>query len=452
MNKKCFSADKLDQYISGCIAIVWSLKIKRYQLNVLSVCLATGRKINRRTAIKQLVAFQLSWAFSVHREKMAETPKRKKKQISIDSRSNRVELGVGSYGNVFKGKYKGRPVAVKRVLLHNYSQNEEEAMLKLDHPNIIKLLHCESDNDFRYYAMKLCVASLDKLFLQSDHPQKYNGPMPRHIEVFHQLASGLEHIHSKNLIHRDIKPENILISMQTAGQNEEITIKWADFGLSRTVNERGTFTMKSGIKGTKKWFAPEILRLLETGEEGRGDVRSDVFALALVFGCLFLDGQHLYGSALNKDELVKNIIEGKPVNMQKIDEKLRGLYENELLQKMLEDDPSKRMTSKQVVDQLKSIKEELARKEEELRQLCAGDIQLELAEKIKDLIRLGIDVNAKDKDGNIALDYLYKNRSRNPNQHVADAITILEAETVTRSTKRKGEEPHADANEHKKRG
>lgn len=77
---------------------------------------------------------------------------------------------------------------------------------------------------------------------------------------------------------------------------------------------------------------------------------------------------------------------------------------------------------------------------------------MELAEKIKDLIRLGIDVNAKDKDGNIALDYLYKNRSRNPNQHVADAITILEAETVTRSTKRKGEEPHADENEHKKRG
>ncbi|KAK4014990.1 hypothetical protein OUZ56_027504 [Daphnia magna] len=384
---------------------------------------------------------------------MAETPKRKKKQISIDI--NRVELGVGSYGHVLKGKYKGRPVAVKRVLLDNYSQNEEEAMLKLDHPNIIKLLHCESDNNFRYYAMELCVASLDKLFLQSDHPQKYNGPMPRHIEVFHQLASGIEHIHSKNLIHRDIKPENILISMQTAGQNEEITIKWADFGLSRTVNERGTFTMKSGIKGTKKWFAPEILRLLETDEEGRGDVRSDVFALALVFGCLFLDGQHLYGSALNKDELDKlnkNIIEGKPVNMQKIDEKLRGLYEDELLQKMLEDDPSKRMTSKQVVDQLKSIKEELARKEEELRQLCAGDIQLELTEKIKDLIRLGIDVNAKDKDGNIALDYLYENRSRNPNQQVADAIKILEAETVTRSTKRKGEEPHADENEHKKRG
>ncbi|KAI9553232.1 hypothetical protein GHT06_021128 [Daphnia sinensis] len=381
---------------------------------------------------------------------MAETPKRKKKQISIDS--NRVELGVGSYGNVFKGKYKGRQVAVKRVLLQNYSQNEEESMLKLNHPNIIKLLHCESDDDFRYYAMELCVASLDKLFLHSDDPQKYNGPMPRHIEVFHQLASGLEHIHSNNLIHRDIKPKNILISMQTAGINEKITIKWADFGLSRTVNERGTFTMKSGIKGTKKWFAPEILILLKTGKEGRGDVRSDVFALALVFGCLLLDGQHLYGSPQNKDQLIKNIIEGNPVNMQKIDEKLRDLYEDELLQKMLENDPSKRMTSTEVVDQLKSIKEKLERKEEELRQLCAGDIQLEVTEKIKDLIRLGIDVNAEDKDGKIALDYLYENSSRNPTQHMADAIKILKDATITRSTKRKGEEPHPDENAHKKSG
>ncbi|XP_059352498.1 serine/threonine-protein kinase/endoribonuclease IRE1-like [Daphnia carinata] len=276
--------------------------------------------------------------------------------------------------------------------------------------------------------------------------------MPRHIEVFQQLASGLEHIHSKNLIHRDIKPKNILISLRTAGENEEITIKWADFGLSRTVNERGTFTMKSGIKGTKKWLAPEILKLLKTGQEGRGDVRSDVFALALVFGYLFLDGQHLYGSTQIKGEITKNVIDGKPINMQKIDEKLRGLYEDELLQKMLKDDPTERMTSTQVVDQLKSIKEKLAMKENELRRLCADDSQLELAEKMEDLIRLGIDVGAKDENGKSALDYLYESSSRNPNQHIDNAIQILKDATITRSSKRKSEEPHPDENEHKKSG
>jgi serine/threonine protein kinase len=66
--------------------------------------------------------------------------------------------------------------------------------------------------------------------------------------VFSQLASGLDYINPKKLIHRDIKPANVLIHVDpTTGQ---VTMKWADFGLSRSVNERGTFTINSGIKGT----------------------------------------------------------------------------------------------------------------------------------------------------------------------------------------------------------
>lgn len=60
--------------------------------------------------------------------------------------------------------------------------------------------------------------------------------MPRQIEVFRQLALGLEHIHSKHLIHRNIKPSHALI-MRSSSQNEETIIKWADFGLSRPVSE-----------------------------------------------------------------------------------------------------------------------------------------------------------------------------------------------------------------------
>jgi serine/threonine protein kinase len=74
------------------------------------------------------------------------------------------------------------------------------------------------------------------------------------------LASGLEYIHSKKLIHRDIKPENVLISIDST--TELVTIKWADFGLSKFVNERGTFTL-SGIKGTTNYFAPELLKKIK---------------------------------------------------------------------------------------------------------------------------------------------------------------------------------------------
>lgn len=69
-----------------------------------------------------------------------------KRQISIDP--ERIVLGVGYFGQVLKGKFNGCPVAVKRVLLHTYNVNEENAMQMLDHPNIVKLFHCESDSDF----------------------------------------------------------------------------------------------------------------------------------------------------------------------------------------------------------------------------------------------------------------------------------------------------------------
>jgi serine/threonine protein kinase len=91
-------------------------------------------------------------------------------------------------------------------------------------------------------------------------------------------------------------------------------MKWADFGLSRSVNEQGTCKL-SGIKGTLNWFAPELLKSLERsdGKLERGTVKSDVFALALVFGFLLLGGQHLYGTTIH---IPLNISVQAPVNME----------------------------------------------------------------------------------------------------------------------------------------
>ena len=60
-------------------------------------------------------------------------------------------LGEGRYGIVFEGVWCDKPVAIKRIqLLHiSSNQREEEALQRLDHPNVIKLLHVESDPMFR---------------------------------------------------------------------------------------------------------------------------------------------------------------------------------------------------------------------------------------------------------------------------------------------------------------
>ncbi len=171
---------------------------------------------------------------------------------------------------------------------------------------------------YRHFVLELCTASLDKIFLEPNDPRKYNGPkLPYHFEVFSQLASGLEYIHSKNLIHRDIKPENVLVSVDSTRPDMKITIKWADFGLSRAVNERGSYTMNSGVKGTRCWYSPELLQLLYRPPnkigQSRGTVKSDVFALGIVFAYILLDGKHIYGS--NEIEIINNILGGKAINM-----------------------------------------------------------------------------------------------------------------------------------------
>lgn len=61
------------------------------------------------------------------------------------------KLGEGRYGIVFQGIWNRKPVAVKRIqLLHIASNQQEEAALqRLDHPNVIKLFDAENDLNFR---------------------------------------------------------------------------------------------------------------------------------------------------------------------------------------------------------------------------------------------------------------------------------------------------------------
>ncbi|KAI9557860.1 hypothetical protein GHT06_014611 [Daphnia sinensis] len=336
------------------------------------------------------------------------------------------QLGSGGYGSVFKGEFQNdgvcHIVAVKKVSLEKVNTKEEEALRELqDHQNIVRLFHCESDDHFRkeiffcmYYAMELCDASLDQLFLKSHDPQKYNGPIPSNMEVFSQLADGLEYIHSKKFIHRDIKPGNILIK-RPSPPDEKTIIKWADFGLSKDVNERGTRTM-SKIVGT---------------------YTCDVFVLGLVIGYLFLNGKHLYGYA--ETEIHINIKDKRPIKIRDIKDELCDCNAYNILSRMLEDDPSKRITSKQVVKQLNSretkhvydpnnhldhflLDPNRIAREEEFRRLCALDTSSDLIVKLQQFIKDGIDVNAKNRFGKNALHILCED---NLSSELSETIKFL---------------------------
>jgi len=66
-------------------------------------------------------------------------------------------IGRGQYGQVYRGTCKGSDVAIKRVLIDG-GDREYGEMKKLDHPNVLKLLHLEDKDPFRLiYFLKLFI-------------------------------------------------------------------------------------------------------------------------------------------------------------------------------------------------------------------------------------------------------------------------------------------------------
>ena len=136
---------------------------------------------------------------------------------------------------------------------------------------------------------------------------KYQGAVPKDSQCLMQMAAGVGYLHSRKLVHRDIKPENVLICCK---QPSNPVLKIADFGLSKRTTERGSFSMSSGSMGTLHYMAPELLQLMNKGEEEieqRVSNASDVFALGCVYFIYLSRGTHPFGFDY---QTVNRIVEG----------------------------------------------------------------------------------------------------------------------------------------------
>ena len=63
-------------------------------------------------------------------------------------------LGGGAFGHVYRGTFRGRDVAIKKVQIARQTLErtgrEYENMRMLDHPNVLKLLHVKETNEIRF--------------------------------------------------------------------------------------------------------------------------------------------------------------------------------------------------------------------------------------------------------------------------------------------------------------
>jgi serine/threonine protein kinase len=191
-------------------------------------------------------------------------------------------LGSGGMAVVYRAEddVLGRTVALK-TLHHNYAEmpsfrrrfrQEARAMASLDHQNIVKVYDISQDGEVPFIVVE-CVAGRDVGdLLANRRGGRLNEQFVRRIAA--QLLLALSYAHRRGIIHRDIKPSNILLT-------QEGTVKVADFGIARILEEDDATGAPGEIIGSARYMSPEQLK----GEDATP--RSDVYSVGvLLYHCL----------------------------------------------------------------------------------------------------------------------------------------------------------------------
>ncbi|KAJ7656494.1 hypothetical protein DFH06DRAFT_472356 [Mycena polygramma] len=189
----------------------------------------------------------------------------------------------GGYGDVYKGTYDGKAVAVKsfRIRLDQRQVWPEldgkmcrEALTwkHLDHPSLLPFLGVvvHPEHGFKSPVSPWCERGNISAYLRAGHR------LPSIEKSLYQLASGIRYMHDENVVHGDLTGNNLLL---TDGYDIQI----CDFGLWKW-DETTFVTGGSRAAGTLRYMAPELFGS-GGAEPTRPSRASDVFA----FACLALE-------------------------------------------------------------------------------------------------------------------------------------------------------------------
>jgi eukaryotic-like serine/threonine-protein kinase len=176
-------------------------------------------------------------------------------------------IGVGGMGDVYLATdiVAGRKAALKLLPAHftgdaerlKRFQQEEHAVVGLNHPNILTVYEIGEDHSIHYIASELIQGETLRQRLT-------RGPMQlsEAVDIAIQVASALAAAHQAGIVHRDIKPENIML-------RPDGYVKVLDFGIAKLAEQELPATMPrdealllvetnlGSILGTVRYMSPE---------------------------------------------------------------------------------------------------------------------------------------------------------------------------------------------------
>lgn len=234
------------------------------------------------------------------------------------------KVGTGAFGEVFEGKLKlnikskhsNVRVAIKR-LKNDANDSEKLDLLK----EAIALNSFNHENLVKFYGVCFPKSTLNKLeikyivlefmnngdllsYLRQFRSRKESLEFKKAFKICKDIAAGCRYLERLKFVHRDLAARNCLINVE----NENLTVKLADFGLARELYTSYKREYYKQVKDVRKllpirWMAPESL------SDGVYSTKTDVWSFGIVVWEIMTLGYLPY-IGMNNLECVDFIING----------------------------------------------------------------------------------------------------------------------------------------------
>lgn len=197
-----------------------------------------------------------------------------------------------------------------------------------EHPNVVRIEGSYEDAVFVHLVMELCAGGelFDRIVKKGHYSEK------EAVKLIKTIVEVVEACHSLGVVHRDLKPENFLFD----SVSEDAKLKATDFGLSVFYKPGQTF---HEVVGSPYYVAPEVLCKVYGPEV-------DVWSAGVILYIL-LSGVPPFW-AETESGIFRQILHGK-LDFQSDPWPSISDSAKDLVQKMLERDPKKRISAHEVL-------------------------------------------------------------------------------------------------------
>ncbi|KAK4492389.1 hypothetical protein RD792_003194 [Penstemon davidsonii] len=250
------------------------------------------------------------------------------------------ELGRGEFGVTYlcthvetKERFACKSISKKKlrtaVDIEDVKREVEIMKHMPNHPNIVSLKDTYEDDSAVHIVMELCEGGelFDRIVARGHYTERAAALVMRTILEVVQMC------HRNGVMHRDLKPENFLF----ANKKETAPLKAIDFGLSVFFKPGDKF---NEIVGSPYYMAPEVLKR-NYGPE------VDVWSAGVILYILLCGVPPFWAETEQgvAQAIIRSVVDFKRDPWPKVSENAK-----DLIKKMLDPDPRRRLTAQQVLE------------------------------------------------------------------------------------------------------